>query len=167
MTGLDKVCYAGPMKLTTIIVSTLLVLGTPTVATAQPVSEATVAQATDTQVTKRSTRPSRALVTARRYLGVPYRYGGSTPRGFDCSGYTRYVYAKVGVHLPRRASLQRKAVKYVRYPKPGDLVFFHSRGRVYHVGIYAGNQYVYHAPRPGQRVKREHIWTRSVTYGRP
>ena len=133
------------MKLTTIIVSTLLVLGTPTVATATPASDPVTMEAANTVVTKRSTRPSRALKTARRYLGVPYRYGGSTPRGFDCSGYTRYV----------------------RYPKPGDLVFFHSRGRVYHVGIYAGNRYVYHAPRPGQRVKREHIWTRSVTYGRP
>jgi cell wall-associated NlpC family hydrolase len=167
LTGPTDLWYAGPMKLTTIIVSTLLVLGTPTIATATPASTPVTVEAASTVVTKRSTRPSRALKTAKRYLGVPYRYGGSTPRGFDCSGYTRYVYNKVGVNLPRRASLQRKATKYVRYPKPGDLVFFHSRGRVYHVGIYAGSHYVYHAPRPGQRVKRERIWTSSVTYGRP
>jgi cell wall-associated NlpC family hydrolase len=155
------------MKITNYFVATVLLVGGISLPAPSEAAAQTTVQVSDSHVTKRATRPSRALKTAKRYLGVPYRYGGSTPRGFDCSGYTRYVYAKVGVHLPRRASQQRRAVKYVRYPKPGDLTFFHSHGKVYHVGIYAGNHYVLHAPRPGQRVKREHIWTNSVTYGRP
>jgi cell wall-associated NlpC family hydrolase len=147
----------------TVLMTTTFVVGAPSEATAQ-----TTVKVSDTHVTyDRKTRASRALVQAKRYLGVPYVYGGNTPRGFDCSGYTRWVYNKVGVKLPRRASEQRRATRYVRYPKPGDLTFFHRYGRVYHVGIYAGNHYVYHAPRPGQRVKKERIWTSNVTYGRP
>ena len=155
------------MRLLNMAAATVLLVGGISLPAPSEAAAQTTVQVSDTQAHTRTTRPSRALKTARRYLGVPYRYGGSTPRGFDCSGYTRYVYAKVGVHLPRRASQQRRAVKYVRYPKPGDLTFFHSGGKVYHVGIYAGNHYVYHAPRPGQRVKRERIWTSHVTYGRP
>lgn len=156
------------MKLLNIAVATALVFGGTTLLAPSEATAQTTVKVSDTQVTyDRKTRASRALRQAKRYLGVPYVYGGNTPRGFDCSGYTRWVYNKVGVKLPRRASEQRRATRYVRYPKPGDLTFFHSGGRVYHVGIYAGNRYVYHAPRPGQRVKKERIWTRSVTYGRP
>jgi len=100
--------------------------------------------------------------------GVPYRYGGSTPRGFDCSGFTSYVYRQAGVHIPRTASAQRRAARYISRSsaRPGDLVFFHHGGRVYHVGIYAGGNRVLHSPRPGKRVSTVHIWTRGVSFGR-
>ena len=100
--------------------------------------------------------------------GTPYRYGASGPRAFDCSGYTKWVFSKIGRHLPRTSSAQAGAVRHVSRANRhrGDLVFFRSGGHVYHVGIYAGHNRVWHSPRPGQRVKREHIWTRSVSYGR-
>lgn len=138
-----------------------LVSAAPPEATAQPTVKVSGIQQHDRKI-----KPSRAAKTARRYLGVPYRYGGSTPRGFDCSGYTQYVYRKLGHNIPRRASLQRKALRKVARPHRGDLVFFHGRSGVYHVGIYAGKRTVWHAPYPGKRVKRERIWTRRVSYGR-
>jgi cell wall-associated NlpC family hydrolase len=78
------------------------------------------------------------------------------------------VFSKVGRHLPRTSRAQRAATRYIRRSdrRRGDLVFFAHGGRVYHVAIYAGHNSVWHAPRTGQRVRREHIWTRSVSYGR-
>jgi len=125
---------------------------------------------------KRSSRSARSFaVRAKKVMrkgnslkGVPYRYGGSTPRGFDCSGFTSYVYRKAGAKIPRTASAQRAKAKRVSRSKArkGDLVFFHRGGRVYHVGIYAGGNKVLHSPRPGRRVSKERIWTRSVSFGR-
>ena len=100
--------------------------------------------------------------------GTPYRYGASGPRAFDCSGYTKWVFSKMGRHLPRTASAQSGAVRHVGRAARhrGDLVFFRSGGHVYHVAIYAGHNRVWHSPRPGQSVKREHLWTSAVSYGR-
>src|SRR5512141_847905 len=83
--------------------------------------------------------------------GTPYRYGATGPRAFDCSGYTRWVYAKVGRHLPRTSSEQSNATRHVSRSdrRVGDLVFFKSGGHVYHVAIYAGHNTVWHAPRTG------------------
>ena len=154
------------MKLLTIAGATVLILSLVGFAPSEATAQTTV-QVSGIQQYDRKIKPSRARRVARRYLGVPYRYGGSTPRGFDCSGYTRYVYKKMGVKIPRRASLQRKALRRVRKPRVGDLVFFHnSRRSVYHVGIYAGKRHVWHSPYPGKRVKRERIWTKRVSYGR-
>ena len=74
----------------------------------------------------------------------------------------------MGRHLPRTASAQSGAVRHVGRSARhrGDLVFFQSGGHVYHVAIYAGHNSVWHSPRPGQRVKREHLWTNAVSYGR-
>lgn len=115
----------------------------------------------------------RVMKVAAKQKGTPYRYGGTTPRGFDCSGYTRYVYRKAGKWLPRTSKAQRRYSKRVARPRArrGDLVFFH-RGRkrvartTYHVGIYAGRNRVWHAPSTGSRVKRQRIWTRKVSFGR-
>jgi peptidoglycan DL-endopeptidase CwlO len=125
---------------------------------------------------KKSSRSSRAFaVRAKKVMrtgnslkGVPYRYGGTTPRGFDCSGFTSYVYRKAGVRLPHSATGQmHKARRISRSSaRPGDLVFFRSGGRAYHVGIYAGGNRVLHSPRPGQRVGTVRIWSRNVTFGR-
>jgi len=110
----------------------------------------------------------RAAAMAASRAGDPYVRGGAGPHGFDCSGLTQWVYARVGKHLPRTAAAQYRAA--IRIPasqaRPGDLVFFHSGGWVYHVAIYAGGGRVWHASRPGTRVSLVPIWTRQVTFGR-
>jgi len=116
-----------------------------------------------------STLGKKVIAVADNYRGVPYRRGGTSPRGFDCSGYTQYVYAKLGIALPRVADAQEHASHPVSRSsaRPGDLVFYHSgNGYVYHVGIYAGDGKVWHAPVPGRSVEKVQISTRSVTFGR-
>jgi cell wall-associated NlpC family hydrolase len=111
---------------------------------------------------------SQVLHVAASKRGAPYRYGASGPDAFDCSGYTQWVFAQVGRRLPRTSRAQAGAVRHVggSHRRTGDLVFFSSHGRVYHVAIYAGGNRIWHAPRSGERVQRERIWTRSVSYGR-
>jgi cell wall-associated NlpC family hydrolase len=96
--------------------------------------------------------------TAQRYLGVPYRWGGESPRtGFDCSGFTMVVYRLNGLDLPRSSRQQWRVGKKIdrRQLQKGDLVFFATSGgsRVSHVGIYTGNNKFLHAPRKGSRIK--------------
>lgn len=88
---------------------------------------------------------------ARRFLGVPYVYGGSTPTGFDCSGFTRYVFAHFGISLPHYTYAQFDLGNWVprRALRPGDLVFFNAVG---HVGLYIGHNLFIHAPHTGTRV---------------
>ncbi|MDQ3890988.1 MAG: peptidoglycan-binding protein [Actinomycetota bacterium] len=100
-----------------------------------------------------SSRNARAAAIAQRYLGVPYRWGGSSPRtGFDCSGLVMYVYAQVGVRLPHNAAAQYGYGRAVRRSRlaPGDLVFFNGLG---HTGIYIGGGRFVHAPHSGDVVK--------------
>jgi peptidoglycan DL-endopeptidase CwlO len=105
------------------------------------------------------------LGIAAQYAGIMYVYGGTTPAGFDCSGFTQYVFRQVGISLPRTAEDQRQATTPVSNPQPGDLVFFGSPA--YHVGIYAGNGMMWDSPRTGKAVALRSIWSSSVTYGRP
>ncbi|MGX9133353.1 C40 family peptidase [Rummeliibacillus sp. JY-2-4R] len=108
--------------------------------------------------TSESTVLSDIVSTGKQYLGVPYVYGGTTPAGFDCSGFTRYVYAKHGISLPRTSRAQRAAVKYTNNPQPGDLVFFNvGGGAITHVAIYAGNGMLVHAA--GNRVQYQTMST--------
>ena len=84
----------------------------------------------------------RMIQTANRYTGVPYVFGGATPDGFDCSGFTRFVYAKYGINLPRMADEQYAVGQSVSYNRlqPGDLVFFSTyEPGASHSGIYLGN----------------------------
>jgi peptidoglycan DL-endopeptidase CwlO len=106
------------------------------------------------------------LEIAARYEGIMYRYGGTTPEtGFDCSGFTQYVFRQVGISLPRTAEEQRQFVTPVSSPQPGDLVFFGAPA--YHMGIYAGNGMMWDSPRSGKAVALRSVWTSDVTYGRP
>ena len=100
----------------------------------------------------------RIVKTAQRYVGVPYRWGGESPRtGFDCSGFTMVVYRLNGLDLPRSSRQQWKVGKKIdrRQLQKGDLVFFatSSGSRVSHVGIYTGDNQFLHAPRKGSRIK--------------
>jgi len=125
-----------------------------------------VAPAADASMT--TSKRHQVLRVAASKKGTPYRYGATGPRAFDCSGYTRWVFARVGKHLPRTSSAQAQATRRIRARnrRIGDLVFFRSGGHVYHVGIYAGHNRIWHAPRTGERVHLERIWTRAVVYGR-
>ncbi|CAH2713002.1 putative peptidoglycan endopeptidase LytE [Neobacillus rhizosphaerae] len=77
---------------------------------------------------------------ANKYIGTPYLWGGNTPAGFDCSGFTSYVFNKVGITIPRTAALQWSGLKVSATPNPGDLVFFETYAAgASHVGIYLGN----------------------------
>lgn len=109
-----------------------------------------------------------ALRIAASKSGSPYQWGAAGPRRFDCSGLTLYSFRKAGRALPRTAQQQYAVSKHISAAarRPGDLVFFHSGSRVYHVGIYGGHGRIWHAPRPGKGVLLERIWTRSVWYGR-
>ena len=95
------------------------------------------------------------LEVAARYVGTPYVSGGTTPDGFDCSGFTSYVYAQLGITISRSSSEQRYAGTVVSRADalPGDLIW--SPG---HVGIYAGGNTQIDSPRPGKTVQFRDIW---------
>jgi cell wall-associated NlpC family hydrolase len=107
---------------------------------------------------------SGVLGIAASLTGISYVYGGTTPSGFDCSGYTQWVFGKAGKRLPRTAEAQRQAATPVSDPQPGDLVFFGAPA--FHVGIYAGGGMMYDSPRTGKATAKRSIWSSSVTYGR-
>jgi cell wall-associated NlpC family hydrolase len=94
----------------------------------------------------------RLVSSAMKYLGTPYRHGGTTPSGFDCSGFVYYLYGEVfGQRIPRMpADMAREGMQVGRNDlRRGDLVFFGYRGTFTHVGIYAGDGQFVHATRPG------------------
>ena len=112
-------------------------------------------------IVKHVSRGLRAVQIANQLTGIPYRWGGASPRaGFDCSGLVQYVYAKVGIHLPHYAAGQFGHGRRVSRGalRAGDLVFFSGLG---HVGIYAGDGKFIHAPRSGTTVR----WSRLSSHG--
>ncbi|HET6877717.1 MAG TPA: NlpC/P60 family protein [Jatrophihabitans sp.] len=118
--------------------------------------------------------PSRRIIlTARRYVGkVPYRYGGASPRtGFDCSGYTMYVYEHAHVRrMPHNAAAQRRMrathLERRRNARPGDLIFYYNRsGHIYHVAIFGGHDTEYAATQPGQKIQHQRIWSHNIRFG--
>lgn len=110
------------------------------------------------------------VMAAMNFIGVPYRRGGQSDQGFDCSGFTRHVFEmSLGLVLPRRADQQAqdRALAEVKKEelKPGDLVFFNTMKRAFsHVGIYVGDGKFIHSPRTGAQVRvedmREAYWAK-------
>ncbi|MFN3603823.1 MAG: C40 family peptidase [Leptonema sp. (in: bacteria)] len=110
---------------------------------------------------------------AKKFLGTPYKAGGNTPTGFDCSGFTQYVYKQIGYTLPRTTTDQYFTLEKIKIPKKGDLVFFSLyKNQVSHVGIYIGNLKFIHSPRTGKSIeiadlknpywKKRYIGSRSI-----
>ncbi|MBT8099197.1 MAG: C40 family peptidase [Gammaproteobacteria bacterium] len=89
-----------------------------------------------------------------RQLGVPYRYGGSNPNGFDCSGLVHYSYNKAGKSVPRTTGALWDDARPVAEAnlRAGDLLFFRISGKMSHVGLYIGGGRFVHAPSSGKRV---------------
>jgi murein DD-endopeptidase len=102
-----------------------------------------------------ATPGARAASTAAQLVGTPYRYGGATPAGFDCSGLVYYSYLQAGVTLPRSTELQQRASSPIPLAEArgGDLLFFNPDGKVSHVGIYLGDDRFVHAPSTGKTVQ--------------
>lgn len=103
-----------------------------------------------------STAGENVLAYAKNFIGTPYRYGGSSPSGFDCSGFVKFVYSYFGISLPRTSYSQMQSGYAVSLSElqVGDLLFFRGGG---HVGIYAGNNTYIHAPQSGRTVSIDPI----------
>ncbi len=128
-----------------------------TTGTTSPSDTATTQPPTPTTTDPPSPPPSsvggRVVEIAKTLLGIPYVWAGESPSGFDCSGLTKYVYAKVGISLPHSSRMQFGMGTSISYGDlaPGDLVFFGNP--VHHVGIYVGGGNYLHAPYTGSVVK--------------
>ncbi|KRE60591.1 C40 family peptidase [Nostocoides sp. Soil756] len=126
----------------------------------------TASRSTARRVINSMPQSSSAVVNiARSLLGIPYSYGGSSPStGFDCSGFTSYVFAKAGISLPRTAAQQQAAGTPVSNPQPGDLVFFGSPA--WHVGIYTGNGMMIDSGKPGEVTQERPVFAGVSGYRR-
>ena len=108
-----------------------------------------------------NTSGNAVLDVAYRYVGTPYVWGGSTPAGFDCSGFTQYVYAQAGISIPRSSAAQRNAGTQVSasQAQPGDLVWWPG-----HVGIYVGGGQYIAAHSPGNPLSVRDIYKANPTF---
>jgi uncharacterized protein YycO len=123
--------------------------------------EASTSTSTSAATSSTGTTQGDAVVEgARKYLGVPYVWGGTEPdKGLDCSGLVQKVYAELGYDLPRVSYEQAntgRAVENLAQAQPGDILAFGSP--VHHVGIYIGNDQMIHAPRPGKDVEVSSVY---------
>ena len=110
------------------------------------------------------------LKFAKRFIGTPYVWGGTTPSGFDCSGFTQYVFKKFGIDLPRVSADQGRMGKRISLDKlkPGELVFWDNSARnngADHVAIYLGNGKIIEAPRPGRSVQISSMYDQANAWG--
>ena len=110
---------------------------------------------------------------AEQMVGKPYRYGGSSPAGFDCSGLVMYSYGKAGLALPHNTDQQRLAARLIKIAelRRGDLLFFNQEGKKYgHVGIYLGAGKFVHAPSSGKSVRSDRLdtpyWSKHLSEAR-
>jgi cell wall-associated NlpC family hydrolase len=122
-----------------------------------------------TAATERAAKVSKVLSRAASVKGTRYRRGGVTTKGFDCSGFVLYAMKPVGVTFGRTSRDMRRQTPKITKAEllPGDLVFYHNKkGTVYHVAIYAGNEKIWHARRPGLRLAKTNIYAKRISYGR-
>jgi len=107
-----------------------------------------------TEVVATKSAGHQAASIALRQVGIPYRYGGKTPSGFDCSGLVQYSYSKAGKFVPRTTGQLWSALQPVATAemKPGDVLFFRIKGKMSHVGLYLGDSQFVHAPSSGRKV---------------
>ncbi|WP_131768760.1 C40 family peptidase [Candidatus Protofrankia californiensis] len=131
------------------------------VRTALPAAPATAPPAT-------STLGQRAVYLASLQAGKPYVYGATGPYSFDCSSLIQYVFKQLGRSLPRTTNQQYAATARVARgsEQVGDLIFFGEPGNIYHMGLYAGDGKIWAAPKTGDVVKLQTIWTSSYSVGR-
>ncbi len=118
-----------------------------------------------------SARAREAVDRGADFVGVPYVWGGTTPNGFDCSGFVQYVYREVGVPLPRTSRQMAHAGESVPVRlsalREGDLMLFRgSKGVIDHVGLYAGNNRMLHSSSSGHGVRFDDLWSERGAYFR-
>ena len=120
-----------------------------------------------------ATAHERAAAQALKMVGAPYRYGGASPQGFDCSGLVQWSYRHAGIVLPHNTEQQRRRGQRVRLTdlRPGDLLFFDQRGKKNsHVAIYVGHGEIVHAPSSGKHVRRDRLdsayWKKHISEAR-
>ena len=130
----------------------------------RPTTNGVSRSATRVPLAARTMAPPSAgvIAMAASFAGLPYVYGGTTPSGFDCSGFTQYIFGQIGINLPRTAEQQRQYATPISNPLPGDLVFFGAPA--YHMGIYAGNGMMWDSPHTGASVALRAIYS-GATYG--
>jgi len=132
--------------------------------TDEAVTTATSQKAATTATSKRAAKVARqqvkarkAVAVAKKQIGDPYRYGGTGPGSFDCSGLVQFAWNKAGVKIPRVTNSQFSRIRTkisFKKVRPGDLMFFRGLG---HVGMYVGKGKMIHSPRTGERVRIEKL----------
>ena len=97
---------------------------------------------------------ARAAAVAQKMVGTRYRYGGESPKGFDCSGLAYYAYQRAGLTIPRDSTAQQRAARAIdlSHAAAGDLLFFNTSWNRHHVAIYLGGNRFVHAPSRGKKV---------------
>ena len=118
-----------------------------------------------------ATVKNKVVSSARSQIGVPYRWGGQAPGGFDCSGLVMWAYKQQGITVPRTTSEQTRAGRRVerKAMQPGDIVVFRTQSGL-HTGIYTGRGTFIHSPKPGERVREDPLansyWNRAYREAR-
>lgn len=132
---------------------TITLLGLISACSSQPMERA-VDRTARIPVVHSTSIGERAAAVALQQVGVPYRYGGSTTSGFDCSGLVQYSYRRAGKTVPRTTGQLWSSTSTVKRNElqAGDLLFFHIDGKMSHVGMYLGGQRFVHAPSTGRKV---------------
>jgi cell wall-associated NlpC family hydrolase len=115
-----------------------------------------------------TTLGQQADAEARRHIGKPYSYGAAGPSRFDCSGFTMYVFSRLGKRLPHNSRAQYDAVQHVgrSEKRVGDLIFTKRNGRISHVGLYAGGSDIWSPVQSGDRVRKQSFHGRDYVVGR-